>query len=77
LSVEVVDSRVAANRHVWSEMPIARLKYDPETWEWSLFWRNVKRWQIYSGFKPTGSLRMIIRILAEDPHSLFWGKRDQ
>ena len=77
LAVEVMESRAAANQHVGSDIPIARLKYDPETWEWSLFWRNVKKWQIYRGFQPTGSLRLIIKILAEDPHSLFWGKRGQ
>ena len=73
--VRIIESRSILSSHVWSDMPVAKLQYNQETWEWSLYWRNLSKWQRYKGLRPTGSLRSIIDTISEDPNSLFWGKR--
>jgi hypothetical protein len=74
LSVEVIDSRATASKHVRVDIPVAKLKYNEDTWEWSLYWRNLDRWQKCTELQPTSSLRLIIQTLSADSHSVFWGR---
>jgi hypothetical protein len=58
----------------WAETPIARLKYDPDTMEWQLYWvRASGKWEKYAGLKPTNHLRLLIEEIEKDPYCLFWG----
>ena len=59
---------------VWTETPIARLKYDPDTLEWQLYWMRASgKWEKYAGLKPTKNLQLLVDEIAHDPHRAFWG----
>jgi hypothetical protein len=58
----------------WMETPIARLKYDPDTLEWQLYWmRASMKWEKYAWLKPTKRLQSLVDEIAHDPHGAFWG----
>ena len=58
----------------WTEIPIARLKYDPDTVEWQLYWMRASgKWEKYAGIKPTSHLQFLVDEIAHDPHRMFWG----
>ena len=73
--IKIIESRpTMMGSHLWSENPIARLKYDPETMEWKLFWgRRSGKWQRYTDLKPARDLKSVISEIRNDPHQLFWG----
>jgi len=73
--VKIIESRPSFNgSHLWTETPIARLRYDPNTLEWQLYWMRASgRWHKYPGFEPTHNLRSLIDTIAEDPFRVFWG----
>ena len=59
--------------HLWTDSPIARLKYDPRTFSWELYRRNLTgEWQRYTDLKPTRLLQSIIDEIANDPLGVFW-----
>lgn len=60
--------------HLWTDYPIAKLKYDPRTMGWQLYRRNLPGdWQRYPGLKPTQHLQSLIDEIARDPIRVFWG----
>jgi hypothetical protein len=58
----------------WSINPRARLRFDPATALWSLYWpdRNT-RWHVYPDAHPTGDVEWLLREIDVDPHCAFWG----
>ncbi len=61
------------NPEQWKEMPIARLKYDPDSLTWDLYWsRSNGKWEKYPE-KPTNNLKKVIEEIDTDPHHVFWG----
>jgi len=62
----------------WSKMPIAKLKYDPEKNNWSLWWSDSKdQWHDYfkeiKCSKNPGTLDAILEEIEKDPKGIFWG----
>lgn len=67
------------NRPVWRGAPgermhsdVAKLKKNPETRLWQLYWRDRNlRWHLYEDAPPT---RRLTDLFAEvDRHPIFWG----
>ena len=59
--------------HLWTDIPIAKLKYDPRTFGWQLYRRNITgEWQTYYDLKPTHHLQSLIDEIADDPFCVFW-----
>ncbi len=73
--VKIVESKSNIVRnHEWVERPVARMKYDPMTIKWELYWRRSSgKWMKYPGFKPTNRLRSLIDEIKEDRFRVFWG----
>jgi hypothetical protein len=73
--VKIIESRpVFMKSHEWSETPIARMKYDPKTLEWQLYWMRASgRWEKYITSEPTNKLEDLIIEIQNDPHNVFWG----
>ena len=57
----------------WPDLMVARLKFDPEAREWSLFWpdRNSK-FHRYQDLAP-GSVDTLLDEIERDPTGIFWG----
>ena len=74
--VKIIESRpTMMGSHLWAENPVARLKYDPKTMEWELFWWRIwGKWQQYTDMKPARDLRSVVNIIQNDPHQLFWDR---
>jgi hypothetical protein len=73
--VKIIECRpYFQNSHEWTESPIARLKYDPKTSTWQLYWMRASgRWWRYPDSEPTHSLENLIDEIRRDPHHVFWG----
>jgi DUF3024 family protein len=72
--VKIVESRPHwKNRDQRTETPIARIKYDPETLAWTLFWhRSNGKWVKYPDFEPSNDLKTVIEEIGRDPNHVFW-----
>ncbi|HYN44688.1 MAG TPA: DUF3024 domain-containing protein [Candidatus Limnocylindrales bacterium] len=56
------------------EVPVAKLSYDIESDEWSLFSvDNKSRWHKYSKEKPNKDISKLLRTVDEDSTGIFWG----
>jgi hypothetical protein len=73
--VKILESRPSfARSHEWTESPIARLKYDPKSMEWKLYWARASgKWQKYPEMKPARDLKSLVNEIKNDPHQVFWG----
>ena len=73
--VKIIETRphyIKSNE--WTETPIARLKYDPSTYGWQLYWMRASgRWQRYAELKTTNRLQSLIDEIEKDPYCVFWG----
>jgi len=58
----------------WTSMPIAQMRFDEKTGEWTLFCadRNDK-WHEYYDMEPTKDIDKILAEINEDPTGIFWG----
>ena len=74
-TVTIVQSKPSfPGSRLWTEYPIARVKYDPRTLEWELYRRDLTgEWQRYADLKPTPHLQSLIDEIADDPVCVFWG----
>jgi hypothetical protein len=72
--VKIIESKPVSDRsHEWIERPIARMKFDPDTLKWQLYWRRASgRWGSYP-LIPTNRLKTLIEEIDQDPHDVFWG----
>ncbi|MDH3976568.1 MAG: DUF3024 domain-containing protein [Deltaproteobacteria bacterium] len=73
--VKVVESRPHwQGKGEWTEMEIARIKYDASALTWQLYWKRANgRWIKYPDFKPVSDLKKIVNEIEADPHYVFWG----
>jgi hypothetical protein len=73
-TVTIVQSKPSfPGSHLWTDCQIARLKYDPRTFNWELYRRNLTgEWQRYPDFKPTRHLQSLIDEIADDRFCVFW-----
>jgi len=59
---------------IWTELPIAKIKFLPNDKDWQLFWQRANgRWHQYPDFSPTNNLNELITEIDIDPHHVFWG----
>ena len=74
-NVKIIESRTHwQNKDQWSNVPIARLKYEEDSLEWQLFCtRSNGRWENYPNFVPTKDLKQIVNEIDKDPYKVFWG----
>ena len=57
----------------WTRSPVARLRFDPATGQWSLDWRDRnRRWHPYD-FQPVEDLTELLAEVDRDPTGIFWG----
>lgn len=72
--VKLVECRpVFIGSHQWTENPIARLQYNPDTLGWQLYWMRASgKWQKYPGLEPINNLKSLINTVADDPYQVFW-----
>ena len=73
--VKIIETRPhSIKSNVWTENPIARLKYDPDTLGWQLYWMRASgKWEKYPEIQPTNHLRLLIEEIEKDPYCVFWG----
>jgi len=72
--VKLCEARPFRGSHVWTEGQVARLKYDPETIRWQLYFRTPsERWRKYPAAEPTNNLKALVDLIRDDPFHLFWG----
>jgi hypothetical protein len=73
--VKIIETRPHFMRkQEWTEHPVARMKYDPKTLKWQLYWRRASgKWMKYPDFQPTSNLQSLIETIAEDRYAVFWG----
>lgn len=57
----------------WSRVPIAQLRYDRGTGQWTLYWADRNsRWHLYDDIEP-GSVVELLAEVERDPVAIFWG----
>jgi hypothetical protein len=73
--VKIIESRSAyIKSRKWNDTFIARLKHDPKTMLWHLYWMRASgRWQVYPDLIPTKDLESLVNEIKNDPHRAFWG----
>ena len=73
--VNIIESRPYwKDRSIWTELPIAKIRYLPNELSWQLMWARANgKWQKYPDFLPTKDLNKIISELDNDPLHVFWG----
>jgi hypothetical protein len=62
------------NPSVWTETPIAQIRFDHGTKKWTLYFmdRNSK-WHLYDMVKPSANFDDMLKALDRDPTGIFWG----
>jgi len=73
--VNIIESRPHwQDNNIWTEMPIAKIRYLPKTMLWQLLWiRANGKWQKYPELEPCKDLRKVIMEIDTDPIHVFWG----
>ncbi|MFW8601764.1 DUF3024 domain-containing protein [Desulfobacterota bacterium M19] len=73
--VNIIESRPYwQDKSIWTEMPIAKIRYLPKSRLWSLLWiRANGKWQKYPDLEPCKDLSKIINEIDKDPLHVFWG----
>ena len=73
--VKIVESRPHfMDKDKWTEMEIARIKYDDKTLTWQLYWKRANgKWEKYPDFKAVSDLKKIVNEIESDPQGAFWG----
>jgi Protein of unknown function (DUF3024) len=57
----------------WIDVPVAQLRYSPETTKWSLHWADRNsRWHPYEFIRP-GSVTSLLEEVEKDTTCIFWG----
>ena len=58
----------------WSRVPVAQLRYNPDTKAWTLYWADRNgRWNLYDDLAPDQPVQVLIDELNDDPTAVFWG----
>ena len=57
----------------WSRLPVAQLRYDPDSQLWTLYWADRNsRWHRYDDLQP-GSIDELLNEIDDDSTCIFWG----
>lgn len=58
----------------WSSSPIAQLRFDPGTEQWTLLWPDSGgRWHRYPDESKAATPKPLLDIVDADPTGIFWG----
>jgi hypothetical protein len=58
----------------WTSFGIARLRYNGQRGEWTLYWRDSNAcWHRYDRIDPSSDLTMLLAEIESDPTAIFWG----
>jgi len=75
-TISIFENRAPWRKEIteWTSMPVAQMKYDEKTGEWTLFCadRNDK-WHKYLNLKPTKDIDAVLAEIDRDPTGIFWG----
>jgi hypothetical protein len=73
--VNIIESRPHwQDNNIWTEMPIAKIRYLPKKMLWQLLWIKANgKWQKYPELEPCKDLKKVINEIDKDPHYAFWG----
>lgn len=56
----------------WSSSVVAKFRYAPAKHQWALYWSDSSdRWRRLSNVPPTDDIRKLIKVVADDPLSVF------
>ena len=59
---------------IWTETPIAQIRFDQVTKKWALFFTDRNsNWHLYDTVKPSVNFEDILKELDHDPTGIFWG----
>ncbi|MEK7699436.1 MAG: DUF3024 domain-containing protein [Planctomycetota bacterium] len=74
-SVKIFEIRPTfQDKTILVEVPVAKLKYDLDSGEWSLYSANRKyRWHKYNRLKPNKDIGVLIKEIEKDKTGIFWG----
>ncbi len=73
-SVFLIESRPSFLGSNWTEMKIAKFRYDPETGTWELFCADRNdRWHSYFETEKEKDFQILIDAVEEDITGIFWG----
>lgn len=74
-TVTIVERRPPWDRgdDEWTSQEIARLKYDAERTDWTLYWSDRNgRFHLYDLIEP-GTVASLLDEVEQDPTCIFWG----
>jgi len=73
--VNVIESRPHwQDNTIWSEMPIAKIRLNPDKHNWQLYWPRANgKWIKYAELRPCKTLKRILQEIDDDPYCVFWG----
>jgi hypothetical protein len=73
--VKIIECRPCSiGSHLWTENPIAKFQYDPDTLGWHLYSMGGSgKWEKYPELKSTCHLKALIEEIEKDPYCVFWG----
>ena len=58
----------------WTELGVAKLKFNRKTGEWKLFWQRASsKWQAYEPLAENRNLAVLVGEVDRDPHGCFFG----
>jgi hypothetical protein len=58
----------------WTSHAVAKLRYNPRTGTWTLYWRDRNsRWHEYDRVPPVKDIDCILAEIDRDPTGIFWG----
>ena len=58
----------------WLDSPIAQFRYDAQTNDWTLYWRDRnQRWHRYEEHPGSRSINRLLAEVDQDPTGIFWG----
>src|SRR4051794_2138630 len=58
----------------WTSTDVARLRYDPASRTWTLYWpRASGAWHRYEGLGSAAELKPLLAEIDTDPDGVFWG----
>ena len=75
-SITIFENRApsAPDMKEWTSMPVAQIRYDNETGEWTLYCADRNsRWNDYIDLLPTKNIDKILNEIDKDPTGIFLG----
>lgn len=74
-SITLNEERIAFSEPgTWVTIPVAQLRFDPDTSQWGIFWADRNgRWHPHSEKRPSRDFDVALRAIDADKTGVFWG----